>query len=160
MRSNFLYLPICLLLASSCRQEESVLVSINPIQIYINGDIQQLQERLKKRNVTLVYENSYEGEAKGIKLFYFDDENDSLHYHFEVYTIGNKIKGIEAGISSKQFTKEKLYNKVEKDILPDFENTTKQLDNAIMKAERTGLVDDTGYYGFEIKTQELKEKMQ
>ena len=71
----------------------------------------------------LVYENSYEGEAKGIKMFYFDDENDSLHYHIEIYTIDHKIKGIEAGLSSKQLTKERLYDKVEKEILPDFESS-------------------------------------
>ena len=159
MRGNFIYTLLVLLIASSCNQEKIISVNLNPIKADINGDIEELQKQLEKRKTMLVYENSYEGEAKGIKIFYFDDENDSLHYHIEIYTIDHKIKGIEAGLSSKQLTKERLYDKVEKEILPDFESSTRQLDNATTKAERNGL-DSTGYYSFEIKTQDLKEKMQ
>lgn len=159
MRDNFIYILLLLLLASSCNQEKCISVSLNPIKVDINGDIEKLQEQLKKRNTMLVYENSYEGESKGIKLFYFDDESDSLHYHVEIFTIGDKIKGIEAGLSSKQLIKDRLYSKIEKEILPDFEISTNQLINATTKAERNSS-DSTGSYSFEIKTQELKEKMQ
>ncbi len=160
MRGNFLYLPIILLWTSSCSQEKLVPISINPIRIDINGHIEVLREKLEKRSTLLVYENSYEGESKGIKLFYFDDQNDGLHYHFAVYTIDDRIKGIEAGVSSSDLTSVKLYRKVEKEILPDFKKTAKQLDNANVKTEKSTLSESEHYYIFEVKTQEFNEKIQ
>jgi hypothetical protein len=159
MRDKILYLVISVLLASSCSREKPVPVIIHPLQIDLNADVSQLSEQLKKRNTTLVYENSYEGEQKGVKLFYFDDESENLHYHFEVYTLSDKIKGIEGGISSKQLTKDELYSKVERDILPDFKSSSDKLTNALVKAERGEAQDTSGYYGFEIKTKELQEKL-
>lgn len=159
MRSNILYLSAFLFLISSCKKEKSVSVIIQPLQFNINADVKELQEQLKKRNTILVYENSYEGEAKGVKFFYFDDENEKLHYHFEIYTVSNKIKGIDGSISSKQISKDELYRKIEIEILPDFKNSSKKLSNALVKAERGEEKDSSGYYSFKIQTQELQEKL-
>ena len=159
MRDKIFCLVISVLLASSCSREKRVPVIIHPLQIVFNADVSELSEQLKKRNTTLVYENSYEGEQKGVKLFYFDDESENLHYHFEVYTLSDKIKGIEGSISSKQLPKDELYSKVERDILPDFKSSSDKLTNALVKAERDEGQDTLGYYGFEIKSKELQEKM-
>src|SRR5688500_5115226 len=76
MRNKNLYLIVFVLLASSCSREKAVSVIIHPLQINFYADISELREQLKERNTTLVYENSYEGEQRGIQLFYFDAEND------------------------------------------------------------------------------------
>jgi len=157
MQDNFIKILFFLLLLSSCNQESKIAIVINPLQVEINGTSEQLKEELKKRNVTLVYENSYEGEERGIKYFYFDDEADSLYYHFDIYTINDKIKGIEVGIFSKQLKRERLFSKVEEKILPDFKNSTINLINAKINTERVIKKDSTGFYSFEIKTKELQE---
>lgn len=159
MRGNYIYIFLCFLLALSCQQEKEVVVDINPIQVNINGNINRLREQLKNRNTTLVYENSYEGEEKGVSFFYFDDENDSLQYHFEVYTINDKIKGIEVGVFSNQLSTDELYSKVEQEILADFKSSANYVLNAEIKAERSNEKDGSGYYKFEIKTGELQTKI-
>jgi hypothetical protein len=156
MQDNFIKILFFLLLLSSCKQESKTEIAINPLKIEINGTIKLLQENLKKRSVTLVYENSYEGENRGIKYFYFDDEADSLYYHFDIYTINDKIKGIEAGIFSKQLKRERLFSKVEEKILPNFKSSTINFTNT--KTEKIIEKDSTGLYSFEIKTKELQEK--
>jgi hypothetical protein len=160
MRNKILYLLIYTLLASSCSKEKSVIVIIHPLQININGETSQLREQLKKRNTNLVYENSFEGEQSDVKLFYFDDESNNLHYHFEIYTLRDKIEGIIGSISSKYLSKNELYNKVESDILPKFKRSSNNLTNSLVRVEKGTERDNFGYYNFEIKTKELQEKLQ
>jgi hypothetical protein len=162
MRGRILYLKLVMLFAA-CSHKEKIPVSIYPLQIDFYGETEQLNEQLEKRSTQLVYENSFSGEDKGVKFYYFDDENDSLHYHFEIYTIADGIEGINGSISSNSLSEEMLYMKVEKELVPEFKSSTNKLSNVVIKFERRKSKDvrgETPYYYFEIKTQDLKEKMQ
>ncbi len=162
MRNKILYLVISVLLASSCSREKRVPVIIHPLQIDLNGDIEGLRQQLYNRSASLAYEDSYEGVDRGVKLFYLNDDNDGMHYYFQIFTVMDRIQGINASISSSQMSPARLYRKVEKDILPDFQESTTELKDAMVIAERKMSEDVRGkayYYRFEIKTKELQEKL-
>ncbi len=161
MRNRILYLTLFTLFAS-CTQKEVIPIQIYPLQINFYGKVEQLSNQLDTRNAQLVYENSFSGEDKGVKFYYFDDENDSLHYHFEIYTINDRIEGINGSISSKNMEEESLYEKVEKEIVIKFKSSTSKLLDEDIEVERLRSEDVRGkipYYHFEIKTKALQEKM-
>lgn len=161
MRDKIIYLVIGVLLAS-CSREKSVPIAIYPLEINFNGDINHLREQLSKRDASLAYEDSYENIDKGIRLFYLNDDNDSMHYRFDVFVIDGKIKGVDGAIFSKYLSKDTLYHRIEAVILPSFKESTEELKNAFIVAERKMSEDvrgDTYYYHFEIKTKELQEKL-
>jgi hypothetical protein len=157
MRNEIISILSCLLL-TSCNGKKHTPIIEYPLQIKMNEDVEQLKNWLKKNNIILAYENSYEGEIKGIKLFYFDDYSDSLLFHFKVYTLNSKIKGIEGHIFSGNLPKDIFFSKVEKFFLPDFKKHTMGLENVIIEQEKDTTSREGAYYNFEVIAQELKEK--
>jgi hypothetical protein len=162
MRSKILDLVLVMLLAS-CSHKEIKPIIIYPLKIDFYGETKQLTDQLEKRGTQLVYENSFPGEDIGVKLYYFDDENDSLHYHFEINTISDRIEGIKGSISSNSLSEERLYGQIEKKIIPEFKTSANKLLNVRMKCEKRKSNDvrgETPYYYFELKTKDLLKKMQ
>ena len=89
------------------------------------GSIDDLQSKLAKRNILLVYENSYDWRAKGIEFHYFNDQFDSLNYYLEIYTLKGKIRGINFNISSNYLSPKRLNSKISDSILPSFKSSTR-----------------------------------
>lgn len=112
---------ILLLVSFSCKR---VNVLVKPYYFLLGGNIEFLKDELKKQNIMLVYENSYEGEDKGIRKYYYNAIYESIYYHVELFTIESNIKSLEIELTSNELGQVEFYDKIDKEIIPKFKKST------------------------------------
>ncbi len=102
------------------KNEIHQMVVIPPFEFEMYGNKDSLISKIEGKNIQVDFDDSHSSSDKGIQMYFFGTQSDSVNFYIELYFNEDKLIALKSKITSSNLSTERFDNRIDNEILPAF----------------------------------------